>query len=295
MPGGDSSALALRWARALGPGLSLRCPIRTPLSRASGCRRGSRRLCAPGRPTVRGRPRLLHHPQTRQTLPRGSERGTDAQSRRWPQGSATRGQPSRAPPRHGARAAEGRVAAPLGLTSQQVGERGPAAARDGVVPLPDVLEQLVDVVALERVQARRDVVAWPPAGGQRLVRRGLSCGPGPEAGQHRSPNTPTRRPSLWSTGMFWNEGWWLHHRERWDALNRPLRGSGSGAACSPPQRDAKPRWRQCGCGGHGRFWTQELWPPRPHCGLGSPVTGPTRRCPRVRPDSQAGRRVQRAA
>lgn len=49
--------------------------------------------------------------------------------------------------------------------------------RDGVVPLPDVLKQLVDVVALERVQACCDVVVlWPGRTDQSEPR---SCGPEP--------------------------------------------------------------------------------------------------------------------
>lgn len=66
-----------------------------------------------------------------------------------------------------------------GLTSQQVRERRAAVARDGVVPLPDVLKQLVDVVPFERVQARRDVVA-SPGRGERVVGGGFSRSPGLE-------------------------------------------------------------------------------------------------------------------
>lgn len=53
---------------------------------------------------------------------------------------------------------------PEGLTFQQVREWGAAVAWDRVVPLPDVLKQLVDVVPLEGVQACCDVVASPPRG-----------------------------------------------------------------------------------------------------------------------------------
>lgn len=53
---------------------------------------------------------------------------------------------------------------PEGLTFQQVREWGAAVAWDRVVPLPDVLKQLVDVVPLEGVQACCNVVASPPSG-----------------------------------------------------------------------------------------------------------------------------------
>lgn len=52
---------------------------------------------------------------------------------------------------------------PEGLTFQQVGEWRAAVAWDRVVPLPDVLKQLVDVVPLEGVQACCDVVSSPPS------------------------------------------------------------------------------------------------------------------------------------
>lgn len=44
-------------------------------------------------------------------------------------------------------------------TSEQVRKWWATVARDGEVPSPDVLKQLVDIVSLKWVQARGDVVA----------------------------------------------------------------------------------------------------------------------------------------
>lgn len=51
-------------------------------------------------------------------------------------------------------------------TFEQVRERGATVTRDRVVPLPNVLEQLVDVVPFKWVQARCDVVALRPREGR---------------------------------------------------------------------------------------------------------------------------------
>lgn len=84
-------------------------------------------------------------------------------------------------------------------TFQQVRERGATVTRDRVVALANVLEELIDVVTLERVQARGDVVAAAQRG---ETCSAVSCRPAPRC----PPRLNAQGPALPSAaGIPWGE------------------------------------------------------------------------------------------